>query len=88
MTDTSRFEDWIFNYFPEPKYSKNDIDKWASENVPAWGVWGKAQKQRMLDDWENLVFEAEVEPQVKKLVEGKSRGFIDKIKKFLGKLFK
>lgn len=94
MTDTSRFENWIYNYFPDPKYSRQDINKWANKNVPAWAnVWDKKQKNRMLDDWENLVFESKVEPEIERgvetseLVEGKSRGFISRIRAFLGRLF-
>ena len=88
MTDTSRFENWVYNYFPEPKFSKQDVNKWANDNVPAWkNVWDKKQKERMLDDWENLVYEAEVEPEVKELIEGKSRGFLRRIRDFLGRLF-
>ena len=88
MTDTSRFLNWIYNYFPEPKFSRQNVDKWANDNIPAWNnVWGKKQKGRMLDDWENLVYEAEVMPEVKKLIEGKSRGFIRRIRDFLGRLF-
>ena len=92
MTDTSRFEDWIFNYFPEPKFSRQDVNKWANDNVPAWkNVWGKKQKERMLDDWENLVYETEVEPEVMELVKGKSAGFLNRaikrIREFLGRLF-
>ena len=60
MTDTSRFENWIYDYFDEPDYTRDDVDEWANENVPVWKDWSETQKERMLDDYDNLRAEAEI----------------------------
>ena len=87
ITDWSRLVDYIVNYFPEPKYTQTDISKWASDNVPAWKGMSAGDKKTILSDWEQAIYEAEVEPEIKQIVEGKSRGFIKRIRDFLGRLF-
>ena len=87
MTDWSRLVDYIVNYFPDPKYSQDDIRDWANKNVPAWKNMGGKDKDKIVRDRENYVYESEVEPEIKKLVEGKSRGFIERIKRFLGRFW-
>jgi len=44
-------------------------------------------KKTILSDWEQAIYELEVEPEIKQIVEGKSRGFIKRIRDFLGRLF-
>lgn len=87
MTDWSRLVDYVVNYFPEPKFEKSDISKWAKTNVPAWDNISGGDKKKILSDWEQAIYEAEVEPEVKEFVEGKSRGFIKRVRDFLGRLF-
>ena len=91
MTDWSRLTGYIIDYFPEPKYSRQDIRDWAQGSVPAWKYMGNKDKDEILQDWEDFVFEKEVEPEIKALVKGKSAGFltraIKRIKEFLGRLF-
>jgi len=87
MTDWSRLVDYVVNYFPEPKYSKSDIRKWIKENVPASKNMKEKDLKEIENDWEKAIYEAEVEPEVKELVEGKSKGFVDRIRRFLGRLF-
>lgn len=87
MGEYQRLTGYIIDFFPEPKYSQSDIRDWAKDNVPAWKVMEKSEKDKVLKDWENFIFESEVEPEVKELIEGKSRGFIARIKRFLGRLF-
>jgi len=87
MTDWSRLVDYVVNYFPEPKYSKSDIRKWIKENVPASKNMKEKDLKEIENDWEKAIYEAEVEPEVKELVEGKSKGFVDRIRRFLGSLF-
>lgn len=82
MTDFSRLQGYIHDYFPEPKYSPQDIRDWAMDNVPAWGVMSDNQKDDIIEDWEDFI----VEP-VKGWFKGASGYFISKVKKFLGKLF-
>ena len=82
-----RLVDYIIDYFPEPKYSKKDIFDWAKDSVPAWKVMKESEKDKIYKDWENFIFEAEVEPEIKELVEGKSRSFLRRIRDFLGRLF-
>lgn len=48
---------------------------------------GGKDKDKIVKDWENFIYESEVEPEIKELVEGKSRGFIKRIRDFLGRLF-
>lgn len=86
-SEYQRLTGYIIDYFPEPKHSKKDISEWAQDNVPAWKVMKKSEKEKVLQDWENFVFEAEIEPEITELVEGKSRGFIRRIRDFLGRLF-
>ena len=87
MSQYQRLVDYIIDYFPEPKHTKREITDWAKSNVPAWKVMKDSEKKKVLDDWENFVFEVEVEPEIKELVEGKSRGFLKRIRDFLGRLF-
>ena len=87
MGEYQRLTGYIIDYFPEPKYSRKDIRDWAKESVPAWKVMKEGEKEKVLKDWENFVFEAEVVPEIKELVEGKSRGFLRRIRDFLGRLF-
>lgn len=82
-----RLTDYVIDYFPEPKYSQSDIRKWAKDNVPAWKVMKENEKDKVLKDWENFIFQSQVEPEVKELLEGKSRGFWKRIRAFLGRLF-
>jgi len=86
-TDWSRLVDYVVNYFPEPKYSKGDISDWAKDNIPAWSKMGSKDKKAVLSDWENAIYEMEVEPEIKEFVEGKSRGFLKRVKDFLGRFF-
>ena len=87
MTDWSRLVDYIVNYFPEPKFSKSDISKWAKDNVPAWKNMKDKDKEKIKDDWEQAIYETEVEPEIKEFIEGKSKGFINRVRRFLGRLF-
>ena len=98
MTDFSRLSGYIMDYFPEPKYSKQDIRDWAYGNVPAWKYMGESDKEGILQDWENFVYKEEVEPEISRveseirdLLEGKGEGFlsraISRIKAFLGRWF-
>ena len=82
-----RLVDYVIDFFPEPKYSQSDIRKWAKDNVPAWKVMRDSEKDKVLKDWENFIFEKEVEPEIRDIVKGKSRGFLRRIRDFLGRLF-
>lgn len=87
MSKYQRLVDYVIDYFPDPKYSKEDIENWARDNVPAWKVMKESEKDKVKKDWENFVFEAEVVPEIKEIVKGKSRGFLRRIRDFLGRLF-
>lgn len=87
MSKYQRLVDYIIDFFPEPKYSRGDISDWARENVPAWKVMDKGEKDKILKDWENFIFQAQVEPEIQELVRDKSPTFIQRIKNFLKRLF-
>lgn len=81
MTDWDRLTEYIYDYFPEPIYSRDDIEKWASESVPAWKYMKGNDKKDILDDWSNFVA-----PQIEDMIEGKP-SIWGRIKRFLGRLF-
>ena len=87
MTDWDRLSDYIMDYFPEPKYSRQDIRDWAMDNVPAWKYMKNRDKTQVLDDWENFVYEDQVEPVVESWLKRWSSGFIERVARFLGRLF-
>ena len=62
--------DYITNYFPEPKYSTQDIKEWAQKSVPAWKVMRNKDKSEVLGDWENFIA-----PQVEKWFTRMSKSF-------------
>lgn len=74
--------DYITNYFPEPKYSTQDIKEWAQKSVPAWKVMSNKDKSEVLGDWENFIA-----PQVEKWFTRMSKSFGNRIRKFLGRLY-
>ena len=80
MTDWDRLVDYIINYFPEPKYSSQDIRDWAMENVPAWQYMGEGTKREIIGDWENFIM-----PEVKSWLRRMSEGFRARIRRFLGR---
>jgi len=82
LTDWDRLIDYIYNYFPEPSYSSQDIKDWAEDSVPAWKNMSKSDKDMIIKDWENFIA-----PQVEKWFTKMSRGFGERIRKFLGRLF-
>ena len=82
MTDWDRLTDYIFNYFPEPKYSRQDIKDWAMDNVPAWKYMKNRDRKGVLDDWEDFVA-----PIVEGEIASKSPRFWARIKRFLRGLF-
>jgi len=61
MTDWSRLTDYIYNYFPDPSYSREDVIDWAQENVPAWKYMNNNERDLILGDWEAFVSPAEAE---------------------------
>lgn len=94
MTDWSRLTDYIIDYFPEPTYTRKDIQKWAKENVPAWKGMKRSDKKEVLNDWEYFVeSEAvqEIEEVITEELEDKPisyiRNVVRRVKKFLGRLF-
>lgn len=82
MTDFSRLVDYICNYFPEAKYSAQDIRDWAMGNVPAWKYMGESTKKGIIGDWENFVM-----PDVKNWLRRISEGMRDRIRRFLGRSY-
>ena len=82
MTDWSRLSDYIFNYFPEPKYSRENIQDWAMDNVPAWKYMKSSDRKGVLDDWEDFIA-----PVVESEIESKSPRFWARIRNFLKRLF-
>lgn len=82
MGEYVRLANYIIDYFPEPKYSRQDIKDWAEDKIPAWKHISKNDKKEVLDDWEDFIA-----PQVESEIEGKSPRFWARIKKFLGRLF-
>jgi len=82
LTDWSRLSDYIINFFPEPKYSPQDIRDWAMDNVPAWKYMNSGDRDGVIGDWENFIA-----PEVENWFRGATRGFIDRIRRFLGRLF-
>lgn len=80
MTDWSRLVDYIIDYFPEPKYSSQDIRDWAKENVPAWKHMKESDKKEVVGDWENFIM-----PEVKSWLKRFSGGFRERIRRFLGR---
>jgi len=80
MTNWDRLTDYIIDYFPEPKYSSQDIRDWAQGNVPAWQYMGSADKDMIISDWENFII-----PQVKSWFRRMSEGFRTRIRRFLGR---
>lgn len=75
-----RLVDYIIDYFPEPKYSSQDIRDWAKGNVPAWKSIKESDKKEIVGDWENFIM-----PEVKTWFRRMSSGFREKIRKFLGR---
>jgi len=80
MTDWSRLVEYIENFFPEPKYSSQDIRDWAMENVPAWKSIGDSDKKEIIGDWENFIA-----PQVENWFTRMTKSFGARIRKFLGR---
>ena len=79
MTDWSRLVDYIIDYFPEPKYSSQDIRDWAQGNVPAWKYMKESDKKEVVGDWENFIM-----PKVQTWFRRMSGGFRDRIRRWLG----
>jgi len=82
MTDWSRLSDYIGDYFPDPQYSRQDIQDWAQGNVPAWKYMKGNVKKAILDDWEDFIA-----PVVESEIESKSPRFWARIRSFLRRLF-
>ena len=82
MTNWDRLVDYITNYFPDPSYSAQDIRDWAMDSVPPWKSMSNKDKNDVLGDWENFIA-----PQVEKWFTRMSRGFGQRIKRFLGRLY-
>ena len=87
MTDWSRLVDYVCNYFPEPKFSRGDIRDWAMKSVPAWKYMKSKDKTQVLDDWENFIYEDKVQPVVDSWLKRWSSGFVERVARFLGRLF-
>lgn len=82
MVEYQRLVEYIENYFPDPIYSRAEIEEWAQENVPAWDHINKGDRSDIMGDWEEFVA-----PQVEEMIESKSPKFWKRIKGFLGRLF-
>lgn len=82
MTDFSRLVDYICNYFPDPRYSSQDVRDWAMDNVPAWKYMDNKTRGGIIGDWENFIL-----PEVKGWLRRMSESFREKIRKFLGRLY-
>ena len=82
MTDWSRLVDYIIDYFPDPSYSTQDIREWANDSVPAWKYMDNSTKDKVLGDWENFIA-----PKVERWFTRMSKGFGQRIRKFLGRLY-
>lgn len=61
MTDWSRLEEYIYDYFPDPIYSREEVIDWMAENVPAYKSMNRHDREMILDDWEAFVSPKEVE---------------------------
>jgi hypothetical protein len=89
MGDYSRLREYIHDYFPEPIYDTSDVRDWARDNVPAWKVIGKSDKNAIIKDWEDFIapqVESELE-SIRDSIGEKSPSFWGRIRKFLGRLF-
>lgn len=80
MTDWDRLTDYIYDYFPEPIYSSQDISDWAQREVPAWKYMDSKTQEGILGDWENFI-----QPQIESWFKRMSHRFVERIKKFLGR---
>ncbi|MGB5911844.1 MAG: hypothetical protein WBH31_11675 [Promethearchaeia archaeon] len=96
MTDWSRLTDYIYNYFPDPSYSRAEVIQWAQENVPAWKYMNNDDRKMIIGDWEAFV--SPVEPkqieairedieEIEKDISPEQRGRWGKVKRWLGRLF-
>lgn len=91
MTDWSRLQEWVNDYFPESSHSTEEVRNYLKENVPAWDKgMSKNDKREIIGDWETFI-ELQVETKLGRVLEpigDKSPSFWNRIKKFVGKFWK
>lgn len=91
MGDYSRLQEYIHDYFPDPIYSTDEVKEWAEDNVPAWSKLPRKTQRDILGDWENFIATQKVEPELREIREeigDKSPSFWNRIKEFIGRLFR
>lgn len=92
-----RLQEWIDDYFPEAQYTREEVQAYLNEHIPAWSHIRRREQKGILNDWEEFVLSeyqeewdatTEQVDHIRETIEGKPRGFIARLKRLLGRLFK
>lgn len=93
MDDIERLIEWMYDYFPEPTYTRSEVARYMAKNVIGWGNIPAQEKENILTDWETFVQEQAMEEfgdiQLREIPEIKTEkpSIWGRIKAFLGRFF-
>lgn len=89
MDEIYRLVEWINNYFPDPTFSRDDVEKYLNDNVKGWEAVPRRDKREIMNDWFEFTEKQldDVELGQLKGIRAREPTMWSRIKAFLKRLF-